>query len=72
MPPRTEPADLPASRTIKPSAKRSAANASSGSKPGVTSLPVARVQRIVKADRDIQKVNKEAIFAISVVTVSQT
>jgi DNA polymerase epsilon subunit 4 len=38
--------------------------------PGTTSLPVARVQRIVKADKDIQMVNKEAIFAISIVTVS--
>jgi hypothetical protein len=38
--------------------------------PGTTTLPVARVQRIVKADKDIQMVNKEAIFAISVVTVS--
>ena len=37
--------------------------------PGTTSLPVARVQRIVKADKDIQMVNKEAIFAISIVTV---
>ena len=33
-------------------------------------MPVARVQRIVKADKEIQMVNKEAIFAISVVTVS--
>jgi hypothetical protein len=37
--------------------------------PGITTLPVARVQRIVKADKEIQMVNKEAIFALSVVTV---
>lgn len=38
--------------------------------PGTTTLPVARVQRIVKADKEIQMMNKESIFLLSVATVS--
>lgn len=39
---------------------------------GTTSLPAARVQRLIKADRDIQKCAKDAVFATSVATVSRT
>ena len=37
---------------------------------GKSSLPAARVHHIVKADKDIEKVGKEAVFLISKVTVS--
>ncbi|KAG8968748.1 hypothetical protein FRC03_006203 [Tulasnella sp. 419] len=36
--------------------------------PGTTLLPVARVQKIIKADKDLQAVSKEAVFLISVAT----
>jgi DNA polymerase epsilon subunit 4 len=38
--------------------------------PGTTSLPVARVKRILGADEDLQNISKEALFLISIATVS--
>jgi DNA polymerase epsilon subunit 4 len=37
---------------------------------GESSLPMARVQRIMKADKDLPNVTKEAVHMISVATVS--
>lgn len=34
--------------------------------PGTTVLPAARVSKIIKADRDITKCTKEAVFLVSV------
>lgn len=38
--------------------------------PGVSLLPISRVHRIIKADKDIKLCSKEAIFLISKATVS--
>lgn len=38
--------------------------------PGTTSLPVARVKRILGADEDLQNIGKEALFLLSIATVS--
>ncbi|KAI5449588.1 hypothetical protein NCC49_004518 [Naganishia albida] len=36
--------------------------------PGTTSLPVARVKRILGADEDLQNIGKEALFLLSIAT----
>lgn len=59
--------DVPSSKTAGKTNSRKTVQLPDG-QPGITTLPVARVQRIVKADKEIQMVNKEAIFALSVVT----
>lgn len=38
--------------------------------PGTTTLPVARVKRILGADDDLQNISREALFLISIATVS--
>lgn len=38
--------------------------------PGTSSLPAARVAKIIKADKDITKCSKESIFLMSIATVS--
>ncbi|KAG0297127.1 hypothetical protein BGZ96_007678 [Linnemannia gamsii] len=50
-------------------------SSSSGSKPlysgtahGTTQLPVARVKRIIKEDKDVQMVSNDAVFLISLAT----
>jgi histone H3/H4 len=40
--------------------------ASASAAPGTTVLPAARVSKIIKADRDITKCTKEAVFLVSV------
>jgi hypothetical protein len=61
-----------------PAKKGAAANksSSSGSKSlysgtaqGTTQLPVARVKRIIKEDKDVQMVSNDAVFLISLATV---
>lgn len=39
--------------------------------PGTTSLPVARVKRILGADEDLQNIGREALFLLSIATVSE-
>lgn len=41
----------------------------SGKAKGVTQLPVARVKRIIKEDKDIAMVSNDAVFLISMATV---
>lgn len=38
--------------------------------PGTTGLPVARVKRILGADEDLQNIGREALFLLSIATVS--
>lgn len=38
--------------------------------PGTTLLPLARVQKIIKADKEMATTTKEAVFLIAVATVS--
>jgi hypothetical protein len=40
--------------------------------PGTSSFPISRVAKIVKADKDIAMCQKEAIFLMSIATVSAT
>ncbi|KAF9905127.1 hypothetical protein EC991_002013 [Linnemannia zychae] len=40
----------------------------SGTAQGVTQLPVARVKRIIKEDKDVQMVSNDAVFLISLAT----
>jgi hypothetical protein len=37
--------------------------------PGTTTLPVARVKRILGADEELQNIGREAVFLLSVATV---
>lgn len=62
------------SKTSKPSSNsnKSAGSAKSlysGTAEGVTQLPVARVKRIIKEDKDVQMVSNDAVFLISLATV---
>lgn len=41
----------------------------SGTAQGTTQLPVARVKRIIKEDKDVQMVSNDAVFLISLATV---
>lgn len=39
--------------------------------PGTTILPLARVKRIIKEDRDVNLINPEATFCVTYATVYQ-
>ncbi|KAG0377684.1 hypothetical protein BGX24_005623, partial [Mortierella sp. AD032] len=62
------------SKTSKPSSNSSSKSAGStkslysGTAEGVTQLPVARVKRIIKEDKDVQMVSNDAVFLISLAT----
>ena len=61
-------------KTSSPASKSSNSSPKSGSlysgkAQGVTVLPVARVKRIIKEDKDIQMVSNDAVFLISLATV---
>ena len=56
----------------KASAKASSAGSNAvytGTAKGVTQLPVARIKRIIKEDKDVQMVSNDAVFVISLATV---
>jgi hypothetical protein len=46
--------------------------ATAAAAPGTSSFPISRVAKIVKADKDIAMCQKEAIFLMSIATVSTT
>lgn len=51
------------------SGSASATSSYAGKAKGVTQLPVARVKRIIKEDKDISMVSNDAVFLISMATV---
>lgn len=53
----------------QPTAQTAAPPAAPAHQPGVSAFPAARVTKIIKADADVDNVNKEAVFAISMATV---
>ncbi|KAF9121798.1 hypothetical protein BGW39_010241 [Mortierella sp. 14UC] len=59
------------SKNLKSSSSNSAGSTKSlysGTAQGVTQLPVARVKRIIKEDKDVQMVSNDAVFLISLAT----
>lgn len=62
--------DATTSKRKAPRKPRSAPTKLAERAPGTTSLPVARVKRILGADEDLQNISKEALFLISIATVS--
>lgn len=50
--------------------KRAPPKPSTSADPGVSLLPISRVHKIIKADKDVRLCSKEAIFLISKATVS--
>jgi DNA polymerase epsilon subunit 4 len=62
--------DATTSKRKAPRKPRSAPAKPADRVPGTTSLPVARVKRILGADEDLQNISKEALFLISIATVS--
>lgn len=64
----TESANVPVeAKTKKPKAQAKAAP-NADRPPGKSLLPTARVQKIMKADKELPSCNKEAVFLISVAT----
>ncbi|KAF9107138.1 hypothetical protein BGX29_007199 [Mortierella sp. GBA35] len=57
----------PASKSSSPTGSKSG-SLYAGKAQGVTVLPVARVKRIIKEDKDIQMVSNDAVFLISLAT----
>lgn len=68
-------AKKPAASKSKPKSSAStsgsalASSSYAGKAKGVTQLPVARVKRIIKEDKDITMVSNDAVFLISMATV---
>ncbi|KAJ9097575.1 hypothetical protein QFC20_006150 [Naganishia adeliensis] len=60
--------DATTSKRKAPRKPRSAPTKLAERAPGTTSLPVARVKRILGADEDLQNISKEALFLISIAT----
>lgn len=60
---------LPTTTKAFPILPKSTKKPSTFADPGVSFLPISRVHRIIKADRDIKICSKEAIFLISKATV---
>ncbi|KAG0370843.1 histone-fold-containing protein [Gamsiella multidivaricata] len=58
----------PAKSTTSKSSTGSGSSVYTGTAKGVTVLPVARVKRIIKEDKDVQMVSNDAVFVISLAT----
>lgn len=67
-PPQTVP-PAAAPQVPEPRAPPTPQSAAPAHQPGVSAFPAARVTKIIKADADVDNVNKEAVFAISMATV---
>lgn len=65
-----KPAAKPSTATNGSTSKSAFATVYSGTAKGTTDLPAARVKRIIKEDKDIGLVSNDAVFLVSMATVS--
>lgn len=64
-----DPEDVEAVPPPPANGEKSAAKAKQAAELGESLLPMTRVQRIMKADKELPNVTKEAVHTISVATV---
>lgn len=59
------------SAIISAAANHNGATLTGPDPPGTTQLPLARVKRIIKEDKEVSLINAEATFLVAVATVSE-